>query len=237
LSFLTNFSEFLSNDLKEYVKENITLEQTDIDKINDSLETTRMTYKGKGQDKNKVYVKETVKSDIDIERAKIQIIGGSQDQELELQTSKNILDVFCGQTGETCLSTNYDVSFIDNHSFQPITIINKQTGLAEGCIYAYVTDINHKKALVSLGIEPKIRLVNKSVSKTELTEKLIDALKEIARINKLDAVYISGNSGEVSNRDDVSKILTERYITNKESVSKQINFPNDKKERMLYKVT
>ena len=142
----------------------------------------------------------------------------------------------CGQTGETCLSTNYDVSFIEKKEFQPITIVNKQNKLADGSIYAFVTEVNGEKAIVSLGIEPKIRLVNKATSKTELTEKLITALKEVAKLNNIQNIYLSGENGEVSNRDDVVKILTEKYITNKRHITKSIDFPNKSTERKLYKI-
>jgi hypothetical protein len=236
LSFVTNFSEFLNNDLKEYVKESIKLSETDINKINQTFENTRNTFKGRDKQNNPIYIKEKVKSDLEIEKDKIQTIGGSTEQTLELQTSKTVLDAMCGQTGETCLSTNYDVSFIEKKEFQPITIVNKQTKLADGSIYAFVTDVNGEKAIVSLGIEPKIRLVNKATSKTELAEKLITALKEVAKLNNIQNIYLSGEDGEVSNRDDVVKILKEKYITGKKHITKNIDFPNKAKERKLYKI-
>ena len=95
-----------------------TLKYKDLDKINETLETTRQTYKGKDKNKNKVYKKEKVPSDIELERRKFKVIGGSENEEFELQTSKTVMDAFCGQTGETCLSTNYDASFIENNHFQ-----------------------------------------------------------------------------------------------------------------------
>ncbi|MDD3178571.1 MAG: hypothetical protein PHR26_03570, partial [Candidatus ainarchaeum sp.] len=235
-AFITNLSEFLGNDLKEYVKENISLSEKDLNKINETLETTRKTYKGKDEENNIVYKKEKVPSDLELERKKFKVEGGTKKEEFELQTSKTVMDALCGQTGETCLSTNYDVSFIENENFQPITIINKKTKKADGSIYAYLTKVNGKKAIVSLGIEPKMRMVNDSSSATKLTETLVEALKKVAEINGIKSVYISGESGEVSNRNDVLNYLNKKYIENKQSISKKIRFPENLKIRKLYRI-
>jgi hypothetical protein len=215
--FMQNLVEFLNNDLKEYVKENIRLSDADIKLI------------------NKRYEDKTL--DINHELKKIKFVGDSEKEKLELRTSKNVLDVFCGISGETCLTKFHDVSYIKKKEFQPITIYNRKTGKIDGSIYCYVTKVNGERSIVLLGVEPKIRLVNRSTNKTNLTECLIEGVKEIAQQNGINKIYISGESGEISNRNDVSDILKHKYITNKKHISKEIDFPNSVSERELYLVS
>jgi len=225
-SFINNLLEFFTNDLKEFIKDNINITASEKEKVSEYLEGVKI--------KNGVKIK--VENDLKQEYKKFKVIGGTQNEDLEFQTSKTVLDALCGQTGETCISTNYNIDLLLDKHFQPITIVNKKTGKADGSIYAYITNYHDEKILATVGIEPKIRLVNNSKSKEELTDKLINSIKEIAKQNGINRVFVCSESGKISNRNDLTKIITNKYFKDENKRILNFEFPKGQTNSQFYEI-
>jgi hypothetical protein len=149
---------------------------------------------------------------------------GDKVEEVRFLASKTDLDYFYGYFGENCTSNNPQ-ELLNSH-FTPLRIITKK-GI-EGAIHTLTYEINGKKSLLIVGIEPQSGLVSR-INPQEFTQELLEKIiEEIAIKGGYEQVLIATNPAAQSNRKQISEEI-QRLIEGKEIIiqNAQSTFPTN----------
>jgi len=150
--------------------------------------------------------------------------SGDKAEEIRFLASKTKLDYFYGYFGENCASNNPQELL--NPHFTPLRIITSK-GI-EGAIHTLTYEIDGKKSLIIVGIEPQSGLVLR-INPREFTQELLEKIIEEAIKEGYDQILIATNPAAQSNREQIREEI-QRLIKGRDIITQnaQSKFLGDK---------
>ncbi|MCM8793337.1 MAG: hypothetical protein NC898_02570 [Candidatus Omnitrophica bacterium] len=141
---------------------------------------------------------------------------GKAVEKIKVIPAKTELDYFYGYFGENC-TANYPEELL-NPNFTPLRIITDY-GI-EGAVHTLTHDINGKKSLIIVGIEPKESLVLR-LNPREFTEKILAELVNLAQREGYQQLLIATKDYAQSNRKPILEEI-QRLIKDKPLLKQKI---------------
>jgi hypothetical protein len=151
---------------------------------------------------------------------KFRFSGAKETRTVKLVGTKNIYDTFYDAIGESCLG-NED---LERSDFQPIRLVDPDSGDHYGVVYAVKSEINGTPSLVLFGIEIR-REYAYSISQSELMPKLIEQLGLVARENGLREVWTTTDSTRLA-QYDVTRDTVMALSNGNAEINSGIQFPS-----------
>ncbi len=162
----------------------------------------------------------------------------TQEEIIELQATKTVLDAYYDALGQNCICRyGFDLR---RPEFQPIRLVNTKTGEQLGVVYALRGVVEGNPAMILAGIEPRKRFAY-AVNSGQFMKGLLDNLERVAKTNGLaGGVYTNvGQDGTDDGRIaqwDVVRGAIERekkgYVRLERK--EQIKFPTDFRDPIKY---
>jgi len=138
------------------------------------------------------------------EKAKYLFIATGDSIKLGLRAVKGMPYGVWGLSAGVCIGTDQELWADPN--FKLISMIDERTNNVVGFVHVYETTVDGKKAWTLPGIEPTTEFIG-TVKASELYDKTIAAVVELAEAAGAQAVYIPTSPTIHSNRSDIGRVI------------------------------
>lgn len=131
---------------------------------------------------------------------------------LEFRVVKGIPYGLWGHNAGVCIAE--DIDLWNKKEFMLLAMIDKNTGTLAGFCHLFTAEINGGKVLTVPGIEPRVEFLV-AVKAADVFPQIEEALVKAAQAGGFEAVYIPTDSLIMSNRGDISRIISKKYSSDK----------------------